>query len=188
MFEGLSPPVRGNLMVIENLIGLGGTIPACAGEPRHSHPCAGIAGDYPCLCGGTHARQHLIAMEWGLSPPVRGNLPPLEQLPPSAGTIPACAGEPRPKYFWIATKALFWGLSPPVRGNRMDVTASIWAAGTIPACAGEPAKNQARVLLNRDYPRLCGGTIPLSACPALERGLSPPVRGNPCQVRTRHPI
>ena len=52
-------------------------------------------GVYPRVCGGTLLRLRAIVAGEGLSPRVRGN--PARSLPmmPSAGSIPACAGEPR---------------------------------------------------------------------------------------------
>ena len=50
---------------------------------------------------------------------------------------------------------------------------------SIPACAGEPVDQS---LFNKEpgvYPRVCGGTGPVSAQFLACRGLSPRVRGNP---------
>jgi len=111
--------------------------------------------DYPRVCGGTD-------MEWvrkfphvGLSPRVRGNHIFEKRDDDDRGTIPACAGEPRPWASCTAPRrdyprvcggtgkgagsmASIKGLSPRVRGNPSTTALIRLDDGTIPACAGEP--------------------------------------------------
>ena len=71
---------------------------------------------------------------WGLSPRVRGNLRTFDTLTTSDGSIPACAGEPRPRVCACMPPRVYprvcggtrsfgeglatsQGLSPRVRGN-----------------------------------------------------------------------
>ena len=70
------------------------------------------------------------------------------------------------------------GLSPPVRGNRFRRGGGAGWYGSIPACAGEPGGCRPAPPPLRVYPRLCGGTCPLSTPAYFSAGLSPPVRGN----------
>ena len=172
---GLSPRVRGNRTRQAPSISSFGTIPACAGEPEPQRSNDDAPRDYPRVCGGTvHWAQ---AKQWdeGLSPRVRGNLSRVaaNQRPP--GTIPACAGEPRP---WRTAGSprrdyprvcggtdTHWrgsppqpGLSPRVRGNPHQREVYEHWIGTIPACAGEPAYRRSNAIPCRDYPRVCGGT------------------------------
>ena len=70
------------------------------------------------------------------------------------------------------------GLSPPVRGNLYNHTPECRGVGSIPACAGEPILAYRGRLVNRVYPRLCGGTGVVRHQLAPLAGLSPPVRGN----------
>ena len=72
------------------------------------------------------------------------------------------------------------GLSPRVRGNPLRNASSIVSGGTIPACAGEPYDETGGVTDVRDYPRVCGGTLEPGFLSAVQLGLSPRVRGNPC--------
>ena len=92
------------------------SIPACAGEPPTSavmpqpeqvYPrvCGGTRFQgrfqpppmvYPRVCGGTADFRRDAAAGAGLSPRVRGNLPLAAAHGNRAGSIPACAGEPRP--------------------------------------------------------------------------------------------
>ena len=54
--NGLSPRVRGNLQYAVQVGAVGGSIPACAGEPLKSViECVNI-GVYPRVCGGTQSR------------------------------------------------------------------------------------------------------------------------------------
>ena len=148
------------------------------------------------MCGGTLLRQRCICKIAGLSPRVRGNRVVDGCKVSGPGSIPACAGEPRPKQAGpgqrgvyprvcggtpqsFREKARVKGLSPRVRGNPREGAAQYHLRGSIPACAGEPICSNSVTTANRVYPRVCGGTCFRAsvACPTL--GLSPRVRGNP---------
>ena len=74
------------------------------------------------------------------------------------------------------------GLSPRVRGNRGAGASPVCGHGSIPACAGEPHISSDHSSPLQVYPRVCGGTTVLTWLTALERGLSPRVRGNLGQI------
>ena len=94
---GLSPRVRGNRSRLDSRLNGTGSIPACAGEPRH--PCSGGAATrvYPRVCGGTLSRAWRGRQRRGLSPRVRGNLMQETLCAVFHRSIPACAGEPARK-------------------------------------------------------------------------------------------
>ena len=75
--RGLSPRVRGNQDIGGRDVLAAGSIPACAGEPGNT--ITDIAGwkVYPRVCGGTAGDVVPAAVGGGLSPRVRGNLPPI---------------------------------------------------------------------------------------------------------------
>ena len=50
---GLSPRVRGNLIIAISRPPVLRSIPACAGEPGEAYNRAAIARVYPRVCGGT---------------------------------------------------------------------------------------------------------------------------------------
>ena len=152
---GLSPRVRGNrlLFVAEKVAG--GSIPACAGEPKTAAMCWRARMVYPRVCGGTPHQATQGARPEGLSPRVRGNRPRLRLPAGGVGSIPACAGEPpRPQgpvdrvevYPRVCGGTLLAdriavvspGLSPRVRGNPAESRLPQKLPGSIPACAGEP--------------------------------------------------
>ena len=136
---GLSPRVRGNLTDPASKAGGKGSIPACAGEPVRDNHCVGVGWVYPRVCGGTWILNRRCGILQGLSPRVRGNRDCASRLSTSAGSIPACAGEPHPRAVCMST-----------------------SAGSIPACAGEPHPRAACMRVTKVYPRVCGGTIPNS--------------------------
>ena len=70
---GLSPRVRGNPTGYASLDSRGGSIPACAGEPRRVKPASAFIRVYPRVCGGTNPPIANRLRRWGLSPRVRGN-------------------------------------------------------------------------------------------------------------------
>ena len=192
---GLSPRVRGNrppdVQVVQRL----GSIPACAGEPRTGDAPSTAGRVYPRVCGGTGRKARSNYPARGLSPRVRGNRQAPDPLPETAGSIPACAGEP-PKSPWRRRslrvyprvcggttgcrfiRASPMGLSPRVRGNLESKQHIKGAAGSIPACAGEPPPGSPRSPRRRVYPRVCGGTPSPMPPTAKLAGLSPRVRGN----------
>ena len=95
---GLSPRVRGNRVVYLLVIGVDGSIPACAGEPEEISIGGGADRVYPRVCGGTAPALPLGAGQVGLSPRVRGNPQPGPVISERTGSIPACAGEPSAEY------------------------------------------------------------------------------------------
>ena len=92
--RGLSPRVRGNLGLLCGTHAVGGTIPACAGEPWNTMGTRRALRDYPRVCGGTNSVSMTKVAAKGLSPRVRGNPEILVDSVKIEGTIPACAGEP----------------------------------------------------------------------------------------------
>ncbi len=154
------------------------------------------------MCGGTSVNLGLFLEDSGLSPRVRGNRFQLGNPSRLLGTIPACAGEPcwapqqakagrdYPRVCggtktWPAASNPVLGLSPRVRGNPSTICLNRSRAGTIPACAGEPVAWCNSSTIQRDYPRVCGGTILMHPVPWSSAGLSPRVRGNPLEQYTR---
>ncbi len=196
---GLSPRVRGNHAAAPSIALAGGTIPACAGEPRLLPLVKRLPEDYPRVCGGTKAGASGCATADGLSPRVRGNRTPPACYALTAGTIPACAGEPGVRTTGMPSPADYPrvcggtsfrgqgitptnGLSPRVRGNPGFGLAAAGSFGTIPACAGEPRTRERLRGLRTDYPRVCGGTHRVLRVRVGIGGLSPRVRGNPAAL------
>ena len=171
------------------------SIPACAGEPRRERRRRGPIQVYPRVCGGTVPAQAERTSSDGLSPRVRGNLRCIQPMQAVMRSIPACAGEPAssrsppaspsvyPRVcggtcFSIASVRFTSGLSPRVRGNQGKTESLISGRGSIPACAGEPEGACRNGPHPRVYPRVCGGTEPLTEPTRNGEGLSPRVRGN----------
>ena len=192
---GLSPRVRGNPIRHPQCERRKRSIPACAGEPVWHPQVLRPGAVYPRVCGGTAWRRMATARAAGLSPRVRGNPLRLAGELPLAGSIPACAGEPRracgipssPRVYprvcggtsdSESGDALAQGLSPRVRGNRDTGAAAHRPPGSIPACAGEPVSYRIQWCQGGVYPRVCGGTGCAFQGAACAKGLSPRVRGN----------
>ena len=136
IYQGLSPRVRGSPAQFVVFGFLVWSIPACAGEPRSVSSPGLSFRVYPRVCGGAWKSGARLRCRRGLSPRVRGSLWIDTRRPISAGSIPACAGEPDafaspcrvpPVYprvcggACLASIAAFsWrGLSPRVRGSRV---------------------------------------------------------------------
>ena len=109
------------------------------------------------MCGGTRPRQRIRFALDGLSPRVRGNPGQAYRVQATAGSIPACAGEPSPA-----------GRCPPA----MRVYPRVCGGTPLrPAAVHPPAPEV--------YPRVCGGTCGRVMVAPDTDGLSPRVRGNP---------
>ena len=134
----------------------------------------------------------------GLSPRVRGH--PFRNAAACGrhGSIPACAGSPvypriasgRAQVYprvcgvtrWASPRShSSWGLSPRVRGHQSTQWLARRWSGSIPACAGSPTGRPQAGHVGRVYPRVCGVTRVELRIPINDAGLSPRVRGHPCQ-------
>ena len=85
-----------------------------------------------------------------------------------------CGGTP----MGVRAGVLVIGLSPRVRGNRRHTPPMTNTPRSIPACAGEPSTPTVLAVLQKVYPRVCGGTPSLNSIRYPVAGLSPRVRGN----------
>ena len=88
--------MRGNPKHLDTTAQPIGSIPACAGEPILERMEVHDEAVYPRVCGGTHGLPMNPPRRPGLSPRVRGNPPKSRIRSRCIGSIPACAGEPRP--------------------------------------------------------------------------------------------
>ena len=193
--QGLSPRVRGNQSSRRADNPGKRSIPACAGEP--CRPCLRFIRPrvYPRVCGGTGVKIRGSRTLVGLSPRVRGNRPMTAAQFPVAGSIPACAGEPRRACARHTSGKVYPrvcggtalgriqgrigpGLSPRVRGNLPGPHSELVGRRSIPACAGEPQTARRSHFPRGVYPRVCGGTIVGDESGKQLAGLSPRVRGN----------
>ena len=132
---GLSPRGRGNRITNGVNIGLSRSIPAWAGEPRHSPRTWFLGRVYPRVGGGTARVARRLRQGQGLSPRGRGNQQVFPRLNEFDGSIPAWAGEPTQSSRQIPKQRVYPrvgggtsvaraftihvpGLSPRGRGNR----------------------------------------------------------------------
>ena len=133
--KGLSPRVRGNRYSRSLLHDPGGSIPACAGEPKQGGFLMADLSVYPPRVRG-HRWWRCFAPDFqGLSPACAGA--PLSCCMSSATSrsIPRVCGGTRLRAYAGRRGG---GLSPRVRGNLHLPQAIGVRAGSIPACAGEP--------------------------------------------------
>ena len=199
---GLSPRVRGNRQGRGAREVCPGSIPARAGGTiSPDPPGTSNTGLSPRVRG--NLEQSLDGREiLGSIPRVRGNRARGVQRHPGGGSIPARAGEPAlrettgcpDKVYPRACggtegKAICYnpnkGLSPRVRGNRPCGPCEPDVPGSIPARAGEPGGVKSACSKQKVYPRACGGTDKKDKVAALDKGLSPRVRGNRVQDQGR---
>ena len=132
--DGLSPHVRGNLVVVHRRHSPQRSIPACTGKPFRRGDRAMTVEVYPRMYGETCLFLCYLWAGWGLSPHVRGNPVVGYREPVHHGSIPACTGKPTlqtavhdvqvvyPRMYGETLQPLVSagcrrGLSPHVRGN-----------------------------------------------------------------------
>ena len=152
--QGLSPRVRGNLLLAAPDVARSRSIPACAGEPDHTDLYVDLFPVYPRVCGGTNKRRYVAMWCGGLSPRVRGNRLTAGPSYSWHRSIPACAGEP----------------PSTLEGPR--------SSRVYPRVCGEPCRHLPPRNSSTVYPRVCGGTVETTWKALTTRGLSPRVRGN----------
>ena len=138
---GLSPRVRGNLLLSGQHYLCLRSIPACTGEPRVRAASTRQLSVYPRVYGGTVRFDYRRLYQDGLSPRVRGNPDRNQASKYNDGSIPACTGEPvrmtrADVAAWVYPRvyggteaggrvvSAVDGLSPRVRGNPVSPSKS----------------------------------------------------------------
>ena len=194
-YRGLSPPTRGNHYRTDEAGARLRSIPAHAGEPSSLSCWSSVHAVYPRPRGGTSPSIAPDASAKGLSPPTRGNRASMAERIACPGSIPAHAGEPRPRIRVRPRPRVYprprggthynnpicgrgKGLSPPTRGNLIVGRVNGRQVGSIPAHAGEPRPGVVMSFVTMVYPRPRGGTGAEADGEAATDGLSPPTRGN----------
>ena len=89
---GLSPRLRGNQVLVYDILRKCGSIPAPAGEPSRLSGRGWPTTVYPRACGGTSAIKSSCYMSQGLSPRLRGNPWREHRVTLLRRSIPAPAG------------------------------------------------------------------------------------------------
>ena len=173
--SGLSPRLRGNQYrcVLSRVCRR--SIPAPAGEPSVSRARRSCARVYPRACGGTLIMRMMSPLKSGLSPRLRGNHGEVAQVLVWQRSIPAPAGEPRPR----ETYGRLFKVYPRACGGTAHLPHDLVVhVRSIPAPAGEPPSCTRQTPPTSVYPRACGGTVNLARPRAELPGLSPRLRGN----------
>ena len=137
-YQGLSPRVRGNLMLYAPILARVRSIPARAGEPTRQSGSRYPRAVYPRACGGTRFEPVYNDEYAGLSPRVRGNRSIVDPFRLWNRSIPARAGEP-------------WNDDDAANVDRVYPRA---CGGTRPSHYADHKWLGYR----RVYPRACGGT------------------------------
>ena len=120
--DGLSPRVRGKLRAIR----AGGldtrSIPACAGETLRKGAEGNFYEVYPRVCGGNGYGAQRPAPSAGLSPRVRGKHRAARVDELLKRSIPACAGETRPRAAGRSGASVY----PRVCGGNQPARTHLW--------------------------------------------------------------
>ena len=192
--RGLSPRVRGIPRQRRSGLAIGGSIPACTGNPG-GLPTGGVQdGVYPRVYGESPLDAVQTIVPLGLSPRVRG-IPDERRITiDRRGSIPACTGNPTSRTAASSVWAVYprvygespaqhhhleqpLGLSPRVRGIRPLESPLPHVPGSIPACTGNPYGAQGGMAGFGVYPRVYGESRSARSMSGRARGLSPRVRG-----------
>ena len=172
-----------------------GSIPASAGQPSNHRGGHHDAGVYPRECGAANSTLMPAAINWGLSPRVRGSHSSILYVTHNVWSIPASAGQPvagaaapmRSRVYPRECGAASAqdprlrhprGLSPRVRGSLACTSSQSSPCGSIPASAGQPDEPDPSADPQTVYPRECGAAHSVPAANPSYGGLSPRVRGS----------
>ncbi len=191
---GPSPRARGAprvLAVHENAVG---TIPACAGSTRRRpRPCSS-PWDHPRVRGEHDPVSANAPSTVGPSPRARGALGDGGRRAVGRGTIPACAGSTRPRWWRCRSSRdhprvrgehvvgeegpeLARGPSPRARGALPGQPRHGRRRGTIPACAGSTTPRPFAQVKQGDHPRVRGEHYVERGWQVFALGPSPRARG-----------
>ena len=191
---GLSPRGRGKPRGKAAWPTVRRSIPAWAGETRVDPETGGHDEVYPRVGGGNSSANARLAASAGLSPRGRGKRVSHAHHQPRAGSIPAWAGETRPRpaqkssskvYPRVgggndalrALAALTPGLSPRGRGKHCEPPPAQRRIRSIPAWAGETSGDGIGAAGAEVYPRVGGGNAIEEMKQKTDWGLSPRGRG-----------
>ena len=194
LLPGSSPHARGTVVFRLPEGGVGGIIPACAGNSGRGRDPRGGHGDHPRMRGEQRACRQGTSPGSGSSPHARGTDAVLIVELAVHGIIPACAGNsgrcgdrrhrrrdhPRMRgeqWCLLCSTAYRRGSSPHARGTDADSGAPLLLLGIIPACAGNSRQPFDASSKAQDHPRMRGEQSKL--VPALRAllGSSPHARG-----------
>ena len=172
---GLSPRLRGNLLIPSAINAVSRSIPAPAGEPPTARTTWATWRLYPRACGGTANAKPSPASSNGLSPRLRGNHDDGDRRESYSRSIPAPAGEPGTD---LRGRSLTRVYPRACGGTLPEVHCVCGLPGSIPAPAGEPFQLFDAERIVGVYPRACGGTQLPPRIRVVAAGLSPRLRGN----------
>ena len=192
---GPSPLTRGSRWPSSGPLGLSGSIPAHAGQPRSApdHPCGRRV--HPRSRGAAISRCVSIISLRGPSPLTRGSLDFKPRPLMADGSIPAHAGQPlesvagvlvtrvHPRSRGAAVDGFnshtgYQGPSPLTRGSLKPCLCPVRGRGSIPAHAGQPPSVPRKSFLARVHPRSRGAAWAAAACRSVIAGPSPLTRGS----------
>ena len=191
---GLSPQVRGTV-VVGHVVGHHARfIPAGAGNRVSAYRFPAAASVYPRRCGEQYSITEGSSASGGLSPQVRGTVDGERATLNTGRFIPAGAGNSSPAGAPRPASAVYprrcgeqrhleriavapAGLSPQVRGTDRRETWGRGAFRFIPAGAGNSIWIQNNSPISTVYPRRCGEQCEYRDHQGVALGLSPQVRG-----------
>ena len=156
LLQGPSPLTRGNPVALRVEVRRAGSIPAHAGQPPRPIFRSSTIRVHPRSRGATPSWVRLSSAIKGPSPLTRGNHWLGAPRAFTGGSIPAHAGQPRPKLRsygskwvhprsrgatkkWAVAQGFVEGPSPLTRGNHTDGSHTAFVPGSIPAHAGQPS-------------------------------------------------
>ena len=152
-YAGSSPRMRGTLVLRSAVCGMGGIIPAYAGNTRFLCFRGGMSWDHPRVCGEHFFRVIAYVVQPGSSPRMRGTHDQRGHGERSRGIIPAYAGNT----IRSADASGYHRDHPRVCGEHAAGFRSRGAsAGIIPAYAGNTANFFSVRGFPWDHPRVCG--------------------------------
>ncbi len=170
---GRSPRMRGSPDRRARSLARRGSIPAHAGQPARPIAAPTFDGVDPRACGAASMSGSPSSAGKGRSPRMRGSQVKRTSRPAAPGSIPAHAGQPRPRHHARERRGVdpracgaAWtvhvyarsvrGRSPRMRGSLLNDLDADSPRGSIPAHAGQPAGGIVTGKLTGVDPRACG--------------------------------
>ena len=191
---GSPPPMRGKVDNVSTILAAVRITPAYAGKSTKKCCCSCVSEDHPRLCGEKQFKFHLLYLQKGSPPPMRGKEIADVHDGKDGGITPAYAGKscyrgrkdlcyedhPRlcgekiPQQYETGSK---WGSPPPMRGKGPFCGGSLFEVGITPAYAGKSNSVAAASDREQDHPRLCGEKASSAALKTRNGGITPAYAG-----------
>ena len=171
---GSPPHVRGKVLILDDVPGVVGITPACAGKSKSKALSMMDTWDHPRMCGEKENFREPGRVRVRSPPRMRGKDSPENKEISGRGITPAYAGK---SWNSLALKCLLMGSPPRMRGKADGHRKARRRTRITPAYAGKRQLAACRGFHHGDHPRVCGEKQDRVLRRVLRVGITPAYAG-----------